>query len=459
MPEQTRIPGGARFGPLKVDHEFAVPAGANNVMFLIARDERVRKTGAKLPQAPEKDVRIELYVSQAPAQGNAQVEIHPVLATDRGLFGGGTVLLDWRRNLKEVEKTRNKVEEEWMQKGGLPFPSHQPTEGHWALWVGLDILDRIRRFLQVKLITKAPTNEYRHCVNELYHAFRARQNPSFMRTVQCRDDGKYRAIGSDGYPPEALDDHLRRHLQGYGHDRVATDLYWAMLEKLDHDFELVNQLDCLVDSVKELHRRLMLTAAWCYAAAPESFVTYFRNGLNGGDPCNWGHATEQTSRVLSCREDMRLYFREARKTLFDGRQLNVGGQMRWIKGTAQILSYRQDAPLAMSYQQARTFALAAAEAINQELDQENISPDTFYWSVMLLLLVLRYRRKDCSFLNKDSQHASDVRNLERLLEAAQKAALRRNRQAADFIAETLQYLHFRGTQTDIIKKLAAKAGD
>jgi len=102
--------------------------------------------------------------------------------------------------------------------------------------------------------------------------------------------------------------------------------------------------------------------------------------------------------------------------------------------------------------------LAAAESINQELGRTNIQ-QTFYWSVMLLLLVLRYRRKDCAFLKAEGEQVKDVRDVEQMLDKAHMVATRRNSQAALYIAETLKFLRFRGKDVDIIKKLAAAAGD
>jgi hypothetical protein len=41
---------------------------------------------------------------------------------------------------------------------------------------------------------------------------------------------------------------------------------------------------------------------------------------------------------------------------------------------------------------------------------------TFYWSVMLQLLVLRYSRNDCSFFKIGGKQAAEVRNIEEMLE-------------------------------------------
>lgn len=458
MPEQTRIPGGERFGPLQVDHGFAVQAQAKEITFLIARDTRVRKTVAHLPLPPGKDARIELWVSQAPAQGNAQVEIRPALGADRGLFGGGTVLLDWRRNLDAIQNTRAEVEQQWVDDGGLPFPPHQPTQGHWALWAGLGIPDRIKRFLDAQISPNAPSDEYRRSVDDLFDAFRVTQNPAYMRNVQCHEDGKFRAIGCDGQPPKDLDDKLRWRVPRPVDGMTVAKLYSEMILKLGSDFAAIDRIDYVSASAKDIHRRLILTAAWCYAGAPESVIAYFRKGLAGRNPRNWGFAVEGASRVLTNHDDMKRHFKAAQQILFDGQHLSVAGKTKWIKGVSQILSYREDAPLAMTQEQATIFALAAAKSINEELSEMNIQR-TFYSSVMLLLLVLRYRRNDCSFLKAEGRQADKVREIEEMLEKARMAAAQRNPQAAHFIDETLKFLHFRGTEFDIIKKLAAEAGD
>lgn len=424
IPGSPRIAGGDRYGR-EVANTFELAPGAESLRFLIhkADEPHVRESHTDVPSPPAVGVPLTLRVTQEPGQGRAAVEIVPDSPT---VFAGGSVLLDWKEMTSTSKLPAAVLAAEGG--GGVPYPDSLPEQGHWALWAAYNIGDRIAAFLNIDPVTGG--QRYGQALQRLLEGFRVRAAPAKLPLPGLNDTNKYRPVSSDGCLPVGLDSIHCRLPHGAA---SFEELFETLRRKIDGDFQQLPQ------GAKE-RQRLYLLAAWCYAAAPGGVMRWLKDHLyqaqTGAD--RW--VIEAIGRCLSDPDDIIAFFDIASARLKDEGGYAVDRASHWIKATAQIMMFRENASLHMTEQHARALVGASVASIDQQMATGNLRV-TFYWSIALLLFTLRYRRRNCGFCRPGTR-AHDVIT-ERLDDAVTKAG-KVNAKAAELIRQTRDFIAFKG---------------
>lgn len=429
IPAGTRLRGGGAYSGT-APAGFAVDAGHTEIPFYLHKEgeDRYRTTVVELPEPPTSKVGVTLTVTQAPAQGHARVEIVPEV---RGVFGAGSVLLDWDR-LEPTDLSRDEILD--ALRGGRAYPDPAPLPAHIALWEATELRDRIDEFLSIR----APkTIEHRRAAAAVVQALRRRAVPSYMAPDRYEDDWLCVPVGSEGEVPP-----------GWPEERLD-----ALLARAEADFAAITQRYRTDMTLDGLHRQLYLIMAWCHRAAPAAARAYFLRVLRGEEAKGRNYAIEAMGRVLSEPSELRVFFSAAADALSEGR-----AALYWIKAPTQILQYRPDAPDAMTREQVLILADAAGRVLLEEIGAKKnrtvlLRSQRFRWALYLILAVLRYRMRDAAFLSAgDEASAGVLGHLRHALDKAAAAVGPGETGLPATVAETIRFLDRRGTKGLILRE-------
>jgi hypothetical protein len=184
-------------------------------------------------------------------------------------------------------------------------------------------------------------------------------------------------------------------------------------------------------------------------------MDYLREILLGHEAVNQQWAVNAIGRTFSDQSDLQLFFRWCAASFSHGLQ----APLRRMTALVEILQYRENAPRALTVDQAYTFAQVVHDVMEQEVRARNIKA-RFFKAAWLLVALLRFRLVDPTFLDPGNEaHRALVDGVQNMLEQA-RGLLPRG-PGRDTLAELLRqiqlYLERRGTDALIFTKLEEQA--
>ncbi len=394
--EETRVPGNAVFRQTLAG-KFAVPAGGRELTFHLWKMEEnatVRVSHTVLPVVPAADVSVDLIVTQRPVGGHASIVVVPKVAAALGV---SDPVLDWQRMTdsgqdREAVLRQLEAESPYIYPHCAPLPTALPL---WTISRGREppaIQTRLRLFLA----TPPGTSAYSQAVDDLVTSLRQTRAP---KAHGLSDEPRpLYPFASDGTLPDEV------RIAGIG---GPAEIVATLREKIDRDARLLPR-----DSFA--FGRLVLAGTWMHAAVPSAILTALRDHMRGLRVAS--ASSEGIGRTISAEEDIRSVFDWISRRILEKvetRRIRVPdtkepwvGTSEDLKGAALLLQYRRAAGRLLTERQALILVRCAIGLLSQELDRSangKVPQQVFLWSVRALLLVLRYRQMDPTFLSPDAE--------------------------------------------------------
>ncbi|SOD93243.1 hypothetical protein [Caenispirillum bisanense] len=399
MKGRDRVAGGTTVGPDLVTG-FSIAGGTTEVDYALSRsdDAMVRKTVTRLPEPADRNIPITLYVTQKPGQGFASVEIRP---PEGERLADRPVFLDWSSmtstGLGEDEYLRTlRVELAW------PDPSPWPSRA--IVWKAADIPRTMHLF---HLACGGLGGKLEFAAKDLMSALGKKPALDWPLKKEAPEDRARMAGGvtkagvfdSDGSIPaeEDLRELLGAPPGGFKTYRQLSD---AVLDAAAAAFERLTPKLRANDEkqLRDLHRQLMLAAAWSYSSTPEPILDYLRKSLRSPwTSLHSGHDYKAAGRCFSKPDDIALLFKATRDH-FALKGLQTPNDR--AKALSLVLMYRADAPAALNRRIAGDLAGTAVALMEQQAGLNNIK-NTFFAAAQLLVGLLRFRMIEPDFLDPE----------------------------------------------------------
>lgn len=389
-----------------------------------------RRATFKFPASPLTDTVLDLEVKMRPASGLAQVEIIP---ERREFLRGRQVFLDY-----STMQTVDKLPE---LKRGWPDVKVK------VMFVPLNNKyfnnTLIKEFLTISCL---PTRPYINLLDKI-------KKEIFKKIIQIKTE---KDLENENMQLIALNEQSNINS---GQENLNQ-----LIDKLDKDFcYLIGYRDSIRnDSIY----RVLVCGTWLWDMTPESIRDYIRKLLRqnyqGHYNRYWNRAVEGGSRSFINIDDYSLLF-----TAIEGRLKNnnlMGREKFPIQASRAIyrlLYVRQDAEQGLTREQAFLFAQEAVNIMILEAEKSNFR-NKFFQAVQLFIFLLRFRKKDSTFLDPDNPH--DKKLFDKALSCLDKANsfFRENRghdadKAISLIEGIKAYMYYEG-HDDIIHVLNEFAG-
>lgn len=446
MQGKERVVGGQPIGPLEA-RGFSIAAHAEAVNYYLTRADEptVRETRTKLPQPPSEDTPVDLVVTQTPGQGFASVEIRPPRNKQ---LGYSPVFLDWS-SMQDTGKTPDTILSELQKECGLAYPEISPFPCHATVWENVDIVRCMQRFLAA---ARQQTGGSKDASKSLMSTLSRKLSLDFLLHRESSNANKAGIIDSNGGIP--TESQLRSQL---GPPPLGYESYQSLVdevrEQVDAWFEKLMHTRVKGKDLKDLHRRLLLIGGWFYSSAPPQILSYTRNAFTTGNSLFDRYDFNVAGRCFSSHEDIKRLFARVYED-FRSSQKARNSPFDRIKALSLVLSYRSDAPLALTSGQANRFANFAAKLMQREQQQCNIA-QKFFKAAHLLMGLLRYRRVDSAFLDPAQRDNAELVGLViATLQDAQKCVSGdKATQVKAILEQMTEFIEKRGTNALIFSEL------
>lgn len=388
----ARVEGGTTYARSLLDR-FEIMAGTEELEFyLLKQDEAAaRRSLVRLPRPPTSDVRVEIHVTQVPAQGHARVEVRPETADALGTV---PVLLDWSR-MEVVDVDREVILRRLNEKGS--YPGVTPQEAHVCLWTwvranGSSLKRDLAYYLEIGTPEAATAQNYdRFIGTRLSKTFAIRTTPKFATAGADPDQRPYTLFSSTGRPPPEIEA-----------DPAWAGLLQAALEKLDADYSVLQATFAISPVQQRILRTLRRIATFTFGSCPPAVRQAFRQMCLNDAPD--GRATIYMGRVLCADGDLAALFsfvsKRALLSRTSGRALNSD----LAKAAADALAFHERAGAILKTEQADELAEFAAAMLEECKGVRR--PQKYAGALRLVAFLLRHRIARHDFLYPE---ASELR--------------------------------------------------
>jgi hypothetical protein len=443
MKGRDRVVGGETIG-MEVEG-FSIAEGTPAVDYYLTRADEptVRETHTVLPEPAKRSMPVTLVVAQTPGQGFASVEIRPPIGER---LGDRPVFLDWS-SMKDTGETSEQVLARLRKEHGMAFPDPAPLPCHAAVWNATGVVPAMRDFLD-KIDSGGAEKE--RVAKQLMSVLSKKQSLDWLLLSRSGGGRKAGIFDSDGKIPPRHE--LRQHV---GDPPPGFATYQELVDRVlkATAFAFEKYMLRARNGDTDLHRHLLLIGGWSYAAAPEPILAYVRRSLEYGDTIHKRFDFNLAGRSFFKKEDITLLFRSVANH-FNRRGLNRPFDR--IKALSLVLSYRPDAPEALDSKLAYNLVEVAAALLAIETQQCNIKKK-FFSAAYLLMGLLRYRRVDPAFMDREKPESAKLfEQVTTTLNAAERCVTGpTNDSVRTILKELTAFMEKRGTDALIFSKLDA----
>lgn len=334
----ARVEGGTVYDG-ECDLGLSVKPGTPALNFYLLREgnAKPRHIKVELPDRLSTAVPIRLRIRQQPAQGTARLTL--VATTKGSLFR--PVELHWE-HMEEQDLSEDEVLER-LREESVDVPPVQPQPSHPLLWTahlasaGGSLAQLLPQLADILENDRPSSNDLLPLLDRTSRLLTRRSSPAILTRQQVLDWTLYRAVSSDGALPEEGD-----------------ELSTALLDQFDKCLERLGELITSDDQLdQEFRSAIIRLGGWCFLRCPASIRRHLiETTRSDGVP------------------DARVYFRAMGKVFvddadcrafFDLLERQLSGQdakfkLHEIEGLFYMLSLREEAPLALTNDQATLFA-------------------------------------------------------------------------------------------------------
>jgi hypothetical protein len=380
----------------------------------------LRRAVFNFPEAPTRDVVLDVEVRMRPASGLARVELVP---KDTSFLQGRKAQLNYS-TMREASR---------IPRRQIGWPSIQelvvdPDDG--ALKTGIHIVERFENTL--------PTSDsYWKIIDEIRkHLLKKKTKKSIAVNFELW----VHAIDQDG--------------------QACTPEGNAIIQRIVTKFE--SDFQSLKSSQKD---RVLSKASWLYTSTPDNIITYVK-GILAGDftQMKWRWATEAASRAFITEEDFRILFKAIARRAGNSTGSVKPFPIEAARSIWRVLMLRKDGEKGLDRNMAQLFAHRALERLQQEQRKQSFNR-LYFQLIRLLLYLLRYRRTDPSCFDPNTPQSIAVFDeaMESMNEAkryflAAAGFRKKARQVQEIIDGFKNYLHYKGTE-NVLTVLGDLAGD
>ena len=472
IPKNIRLPGGKPYRA-KAHGEFAIGKGATRLTFYLFKEDftKGRKAEADLPETATSQHGIQVSVEQVPGQGLARVSI---VSDTFDALRRQPLELNWSQ-MEVVEETRLEILAALAGQSGLAYPDAVSKPGHPLHWhpkhrAG-NLLDQLHAYIDRPLLKGNAVDKTTHqALQVLRKRYSVPENPSFVAkrmNIHCEDNGSFRALDSDGAIPTPMGD--------LAVPEEAASLLDSALAKADEEFKQVTaRMGGRANP--QLIGDIVGFATWCFWRCPPSIAEFALELYEGVRIFPLQHILlrEGVGRIVHHPGSLKRYF-----IAVDAR-LNIDGSLTAAELSAlcRVLGGCAEA--------AELLPKSTADRILQEtiavLAEVNTLPRgqaykrKFKTALLMLAVLLRHRQGRPRFLDPEESRAarqllailSEAEDRNQRFEkeearAAQRAtgstrtshsaAERRFASNAKILAMLIEYIHERGADPNIIRKI------
>jgi hypothetical protein len=426
--KNDRVEGGKTYSNTLAD-QFVIARETQSLVFYLLKEDERSARRSETVLSPETEVKINLHVTQIPAQGHARVEIRPEV---RGALGNTPILLDWSA-MTEIDGSREQILFE-LSIQGIGYPDILPQRAHRLIWEKTKILDTIKQFNECSTRERQYDNMIRQQHLSTLGRIGTRSSPFILTKGIDRDEHIYTAIDSDGYLPEEVSEEV-------------TEAFNVFREKLGNDFAISNKIVGNHHRIEQLAR----LGATLYAGCPEAIIRYYRRVVGTGQISP--RLVMYAGKVLSSEQDLvRLFVYCAYRYHKAHRD---GNNLSWyvIRAAGDALACREYAGQILDPKLADSLADAMLYVLKPEVENGNFQQIRFKVVVRLSAFLLRHRMhpEHRDFLHLKSPNKRNRQRAQELLELLQAASDSGvlNAELKENIDQIQKHILYRGTHSII----------
>lgn len=378
-----------------------------NIQYSLISDESqtnpFREYTVHFPEAPYKDIPLNITVSMRPASGFAKVSFKPV---DNDFNDGQSIPLNYSlmspcappqitgRGWPELLEIATHPEDPALIDNSIlieQFLKINPTS-HLYKEISVQIRDKC---------IKSPHNYFFH--NDFISLYPIDENGNC-----CTDTGR-----------ELLENIA---------DKFEDD--FAKL-KNKHDYSGISSI--------------ISKATWLYGRTPDNIRKFIYDIFsNGKDIVGLNWIIEGAGKCFNDINDMEIFYKYVLRRADSGK-FNI----MCMRAASRLLRLRNDAPQSLNKNQAKRLAKCALEKMEEERDKGNFEQN-FFQGALLLLYLLRYRKIDDAFLMDDTGNMTIFKKGQNLLDGAAKHFRKMNNasravKVEKSAQEFQEYLEYRAT--------------
>ena len=468
----SRCRGGEPFGA-DAPGEYVIDEGATRLTFWLFKEgfTRARKADVELPVEADRRCDLTVSVKQTPGQGFAEVQIS---SYDFEAIRRSPIALDWA-SMEEVDRSREEILRELhdQSRTGRRWPDIDVKPGHPLLWLEThpkgDLIEQLAAYRATPLMRNGRIDPCAMArLTTIRERFSKPDTPSFTGRklgLDVKERGSFRALDSNGQLPESMSS-----LQIS--ERAEQELD-ETLSKCEEDLAVLQRH--FGEPETTILGHIVGFASWCFWRCPPSIVELLLGTYEGKFTyiINPTLLREGVARVVWEPRQIERYF-----SALDSRLANTGRiTAAEYSGLARVLGTSDRAAVILGP------ALADRirdETVTDIADENEKGMQTAYKrrfkaALLMLAALLRHREARSQFLDpatnavrqllseldkaehrnrqfakRDNLSASRAQGAAR---ASRLAAARRLRNNAEIIAELMEYIHFKGRDPNIIRRI------
>lgn len=444
--------------------EYFVDKGAEELTLWLFKEDfaRGRKARPKLPAVADRSYRLSVSVEQVPGQGFAEVRISS-LEFDR--LRQSPVTLDWAE-MEETEQTREEILMALAEqcRTALAWPDTAVKSGNPFVWrrgnPGGNLVALLANYRTTPLLSHERIDKrvWRR-LKELRQRF---ERPYALSLQERISKSTFRALRSDGRLPEPM-----------GYYRIPEDAGVELdrtLAKLEEDLAALQR--CFGRWIgQEVLGDVLGFATWCFWRCPTSIADVLLGTYGGEYSYNIQHTLlcEGVARVVSTTDQLKLYFKALERRLERKRRMTTAD----YGGLARVLGTSDEAARILS----RDLVDRIVEETVKVIEGENgkgygsAYKTRFKTALGMLAALLRHRQARPAFLDPDHDPAArrvlaSLGTAERRLGLAIQTkrpkarspsplAAKRLRANAEIIGELKEFIHLKGGNPNLIRRIDA----
>ena len=452
---------------------YVIDEGATRLTFWLFKEdfERARKADVELPIEADRRRDLSVSVKQTPGQGFAEVQIS---SPDFAALRRSPIILDWA-SMEEVDRSRDNIlrELEDQSQTGRRWPDTDVKPGHPLLWLDShpkgDLLEQLAAYRATPFMRNGVINPDASAqLKTIRERFSKSDTPSFIGPklgLDVEERGNFRALDSNGELPKPTS-----ILQIPERTEQELD---ETLSKCEEDLAVL-QRHFGVGATKVLGH-IVGFASWCFWRCPPSIAEVLLGTYEGKYAYSINHILlrEGVARVVWERHQIERYFlalesrlaRIGRITAAEyaglARVLGTSDRAAGILGpaladrirdlTERTIANENEKGIEKVYERRFKAALLMLATLLRHREARNNFLDPATNAVRQLLSELdRAKHRNYQFAKRKNQSASHVKGTERV---KWLAAARRFHNNAEIIAELTEYIHFKGRDPNIIRRI------
>ena len=470
---RARCRGGEPFGA-NAPGEYVIDEGATRLTFWLFKEdfERARKADVELPIEADRRCDLTVSVKQTPGQGFAEVQIS---SSEFEPLRRSPITLDWA-SMEEVDRSRDDILQELddQSQTARRWPDIDVKPGHALLWLDThpkgNLIEQLAAYRAAPLVRNGRIDPgATERLKTIRERFSQPDTPSFIGAklgLDIEERGSFRALDSNGMLPEPTSG-----LQIV--ERAKQDLDEA-LSKCEEDLVVLQRrFGEAIETTILGH--ILGFASWCFWRCPRSITEV----LLGTYEQNYSYRInnillrEGVARVVWEPSQIERYY-----FALESRVTNTGRiTAAEYAGLARVLGTSDKAAVILGPALADRIRDMTKRDIADENEKgiQTAYKRRFKAALLMLAALLRHREAHEAFLNPETKVVRQLlteldiaknRNLqfaERSNRSASRArgavrvkwlaGARRLQNNAEIIVELMEYIHFKGRDPNIIRRI------